>query len=88
MAQLEALYMTRFEKKEFQYAKNQRRKFTAEFKSKVALEALSERSSINELAEKFDLNRNQVSEWKKKLMTHAHLIFTSQEFPENELNQP
>lgn len=66
--------------------KQYRRKFSSEFKSKVALEAVSDRYSINELAEKFDLNRNQVSEWRNKLITNAHLLFNSDEKENSELN--
>ena len=63
--------------------KNQRRKFTSEFKSKVVLEAITERQSITELAEKFDLDSNQISEWKKKFLSKAHLVFDLEEPEEN-----
>ncbi len=63
--------------------KNQRRKFSSEFKSKVVLEAIAERQSLNELAEKFDLDSNQISEWKRKFLSKAHLIFDLEE-PDNE----
>ncbi len=55
--------------------KNQRRKFTSEFKSRVVLEAITERLSLGELAEKFDLDANQIAEWKKKFLSKAHLVF-------------
>ena len=38
-----------------------RRKFGAEFKTKVALEALKERSTLAEMAKKYELHPNQIS---------------------------
>lgn len=59
--------------------KNQRRKFTSEFKSKVVLEAIAEKQSLTDLAEKFDLDSNQIAEWKKKFLSKAHLVFDLEE---------
>ena len=39
-----------------------RRKFTAEFKGKVALEALREQEPIHEIAKRHQLNSMQVTE--------------------------
>jgi transposase-like protein len=36
--------------------KRSRRKFTAKFKAKVALEAIKEQKSLSELAEQFELH--------------------------------
>lgn len=44
-----------------------RRKFTAQFKSKVALEALKGVKTLSELAQQFDIHPNQISMWKKEL---------------------
>lgn len=62
--------------------KNQRRKFTSEFKSKVVLEAITEKQSLAELADKFDIDSNQIAEWKRKFLSKAHLIFDLED-PEN-----
>lgn len=62
--------------------KNQRRKFSSEFKSKVVLEAIAEKYSLTELAEKFDIDSNQISDWKKKFLAKAHLVFDLDEFQE------
>jgi transposase len=59
--------------------KAQRRKFSSEFKVRVVLEALKETHSLGELAEKFDLDSNQISEWKKKFLSKAHLIFDAED---------
>lgn len=47
--------------------KKSRRKFTAEFKAKVALEAMQERQTLSELYKKYELHPNQVVQWKKQL---------------------
>jgi transposase-like protein len=45
--------------------KTTRRKFSSEFKAKVALDALQERESIESLSRKYDLHPNQIMQWKK-----------------------
>lgn len=54
-----------------------RRKFTVEFKSKVALEALRERSPIHEIAKRHSVHPSQVTEWKKALQSNASAVFES-----------
>lgn len=55
--------------------KKSRRKFTSEFKSKVALEALKERYSLSELAERFELHPNQISQWKQEFLEKSKDVF-------------
>jgi transposase len=43
-----------------------RRNFTAEFKARVALDALSGEHTLSELASKYGVHPNQVSQWKKQ----------------------
>ena len=43
-----------------------RRRFTAEFKARVALDALSGEHSLSELASKYGVHANQISQWKKQ----------------------
>ena len=52
-----------------------RRKFTAQFKTKVVLEALKERHSAKELAEKFQLSPQQISTWKREFLENADEVF-------------
>lgn len=52
-----------------------RRKFSAEFKSKVALEALREQEPIHEIAKKHQVHPSQVTEWKKSLLGNASSVF-------------
>lgn len=55
--------------------KKSRRKFTAAFKTKVVLEALKERSTLQELASKFELQPNQITLWKKEFLNNASAAF-------------
>ncbi|WP_428558930.1 MAG: transposase [Solidesulfovibrio sp. DCME] len=43
-----------------------RRKFSAEFKAKVALEALSGELTLAELASKYDVHPTQIAGWKRQ----------------------
>ena len=54
---------------------SERRRFTKEFKAKVALEALKELGTIQEIASKYQVHPNQVSEWKKALLEKLPDIF-------------
>lgn len=55
--------------------KKQRRKHTAAFKARVALEAVKGLETINEIAAKYELHPVQVSNWKKALLEHVPEIF-------------
>jgi transposase-like protein len=59
--------------------KRNKRKFSADFKAKVVLEALRERSTIEELARKYELHPNQIGVWKKEFLSKAANIFSSAE---------
>lgn len=52
-----------------------RRKFTSKFKTKVVLEALKERQSLADLAQKYDIHPNQISTWKKDFLAGAESVF-------------
>ena len=64
--------------------KNTRRKFTAEFKTKVPIEAIKERQSLSELAERFELHPNQISQWNGEFMENATLVFSKGKDEEQE----
>ncbi len=44
----------------------QRKVFSAEFKAKVALEALSGRKTVNEIAGLYEVHPHQVATWKRE----------------------
>ena len=52
-----------------------RRKFTAEFKAMVAMEALQERQTLSELCKKHNLHPNQISSWKRQLKENSASVF-------------
>jgi len=56
-------------------SKRPRRNHTAVFKAKVALEAIKGEQTLVELAERFQVHPNQITEWKKQLLARADEIF-------------
>jgi len=54
-----------------------KRKFSAEFKAKVALEAIREQNTISEIAAKHQLHPNQISQWKKQFLDNSAAAFES-----------
>lgn len=69
-----------------------RKVHTSKFKSKVALAALRERETLSELAQKYELNPNQISQWKQKATRELATIFEQKRGrksveEENQVNQ-
>jgi transposase len=56
--------------------KQSRRKFTADFKSKVVIEALKERSTIEELSGKYEIHPTQINAWKREFLSKATTVFS------------
>ncbi|WP_420442398.1 transposase [Candidatus Palauibacter sp.] len=54
-----------------------RRRFTSEFKARVALEALRERDSLQAIAMRHELHPNQVSTWKRQLLEGLPEVFAA-----------
>lgn len=52
-----------------------RRRHSAEFKFKVALEAAKDQKTVNEIASTFSLHPNQVSTWKHALLEAGDSVF-------------
>ncbi len=55
--------------------KRPRRNHGAVFKAKVALEAIKGEQTLVELAERFQVHPNQITEWKKQLLERAAEVF-------------
>ena len=48
---------------------------TATFKQKVAIEALKEEKTTNEIAKTYGIHPVQVSQWKRELVEGAEFVF-------------
>ena len=56
---------------------SKRRNFSAEFKAKVATEALREEQTLSELAIKYNIHPNQISTWKRQALDGMADVFAS-----------
>ena len=57
--------------------KGKRRSFSDKFKAKVAIEAIKGIWTLSELATEYKVHPNQISAWKKRLLSHAEELFAS-----------
>lgn len=63
--------------------KSKRRKFSAQFKAKVAIEALKERTSLAELSNRFEVHPNMISNrvvgrWKNEFLENSSTVFENE----------
>ncbi len=52
-----------------------RKNYTSGFKTKVVLEAIQERETIQEIGKKYNIHPNQISTWKTKFLSGASSVF-------------
>jgi transposase len=57
--------------------KRTRRKIDSTLKAKIALEALRERATVSDLAQRYQVHPNQIYAWKKQLQDQATRAFES-----------
>jgi len=55
--------------------KRSRRKFSADFKARVALEAIRERETLGELSARFEVSPVVISRWKKAFIENMFKAF-------------
>jgi transposase len=55
--------------------KKTKRKFSSDFKAKVAIEAIKEVKTISELAQLYQLHPNLIGLWKKEFLSNAGKVF-------------
>lgn len=52
-----------------------RKSYSSGFKTKIVLEALQERETLQELGRKYDLHPTQISNWKNQFLNNAPSVF-------------
>jgi putative transposase len=52
-----------------------RNRYTSEFKAKVVLEIIQEESTLNQIASKYQLNPQMLSQWKSEFVKNAAVVF-------------
>lgn len=55
--------------------KQSRRKFSAGFKAKVALEAVKNQKTLAELSQQYEVNAVTISKWKSKFLENMAIVF-------------
>jgi len=55
-----------------------RREYTAEYKAKVAMEAMQESQTLPDLCSKYQLSPNQINQWKKQLKERSADAFKTE----------
>jgi transposase-like protein len=67
--------------------KRRRRQYSADWKAKIALEAIKGQRTIQEIASHYEIHPNLVTHWKKKLLERAAEIFSSGRMQEGEADE-
>ena len=62
----------------------QRRQFSAKFKFQVALDALKEQKTVNEIASLYEVHPTQVKQWKRQLQEGGAEVFSQRRGHEQE----
>ena len=55
-----------------------RRKFKADFKAKVAIAAIKEQQTIEEICKKFEVHPTQANLWKREFLANAFQLFNTE----------
>jgi putative transposase len=64
-----------------------RNRYTAEFKTKVVLEVLREEQTLNQIAAKYELNPQMISQWKRQFLKDAPAVFENKNSSERKLKK-
>ena len=65
-------------------AKQTRRKFSAEFKARAALEAIKEQQTLSELSHQFEVHPVTISKWKSEFLENMSAAFDRETRPSKE----
>ena len=66
--------------------KQSRRKFTAAFKAKVAVEAIKNQKTLAELSSQFEVSSVMISKWKSEFLENMSSVFEKDNKKKNEEN--
>jgi transposase len=66
-------------------SRRERRTHDDSFKAKVALAAIKEDLTLNELAAKFEVHPNQIRQWKAQFIANAANVFSGNKDDQQEL---
>lgn len=64
-----------------------RKRHSATFKAKVAIEAVKEAKTIAEVASEFAVHPNQIRQWKNRLVEEAPTIFSTRQDKEERVQE-
>ena len=67
--------------------KRKRRQFSADWKAKIALEAIKGQRTIQEIGSHYELHPNVVTHWKKQLLEGAAQVFAAGKMAEAEADE-
>ena len=56
----------------------QRRQFTADFKARVAIEAIKGQKTLQEIASHYEVHPNMVANWKRQALAELPQVFADQ----------
>jgi transposase len=68
--------------------KQTRRKFSAEFKARVVLEAIKNQKTLAELSHQFEVNTITISKWKAEFLEKMALVFDKKASAGNQEDSP
>ena len=64
-----------------------RKSYSPDFKARVALEALKELKTLNELAREYEVNPTQLRQWKRQLQEDAPHLFAQGPSPDQQADE-
>jgi len=68
-------------------SKTKRKRYSAEFKAKVALEAIKSEQTLAELAAKYSLHPNMITNWKRQAIENMADAFSSKSERDNKADE-
>lgn len=64
-----------------------RKRYTNEFKAKVALDAVKSQKTVSELASEYGVHSSQINSWKKQLLEALPEVFSGRKERQEENNE-